>query len=262
MYAFKVYEASGWREAAQVTPKPKAPKPPKPVVPPTAAKPQSTVEKRNGSEALLGADWYRAQPKSHYTLQLLASNSRMNLRLFVRKHPQLDPVASFMMRRGGEPLYVLTTGSYPNREAALTAAERLSEGLKAWPRSLADVLSVMEQEPAEAQPAAATGEIQKKDTAWIWSRDPLHYTVQLAGAESEKAINEAMQRAGLGGEMSVVRTERNGKAWYVLIYGSYADREEAKRSIERLPAELQRTSPWPRSFASLQDELSGSPGGP
>jgi len=211
---------------------------------------------------LLGNEWLGEQPKGNYTLQLLVSSSRYNLTLFVKKHHGLaDPLAAYAINKDGAHLQVLTMGSYPSREAAEQAASALPSGVKGWPRGMGSVQQMMlpekvAQQSREVKPGGGAEGARYKDTAWVWSQNPGHYTVQLAAAENEAAIDTVMYGISLPGELAVVQTLRSGKIWYVLIYGSFADREATAGTIERLPEGLKQNKPWPRRFASLQGELS------
>jgi DamX protein len=104
----------------------------------------------------------------------------------------------------------------------------------------------------------AAGKNRIKDTAWIWSRNPANYAVQLAAARNEQLLETRMREMSLPGDMAVVQTLSRGQRWYVLIFGDFSNRESARRAIDDLPESLQRAKPWPRSFASLQEELSRS----
>jgi septal ring-binding cell division protein DamX len=217
---------------------------------------QATPRKNADSQGLLDQQWLAAQPGEHYTLQLLASSSRVNLTMFVRQYPRLTPLARFVMDTNGTRMHVLTLGSYPDREAAERAAKALPAQFKPWVRSMASVQQVMVTAPNPAVPGGAATGLAIRDTAWVWSQNPSHYTVQLAAAGSERAIEAAMRRTALPGEQVVVQTLRKGEPWYALIYGSFASMDAARGTIERLPAALKQAGPWVRSFASLQGELS------
>jgi len=230
--------------------------------PPTMPAATAVSAKAISTSELLGSDWLAAQPKQHYALQLLASRSRVNVTAFIRQHPQLPaPLLSFTTEKEGVRLHVLAQGSYPSREAAMAAAKALPQGLTPWPRSMASMQQVVVNEPTPpAREVSAGGQSRGviKDIAWVWSQDPNHFTVQLAAAESERAIEAVMRRMNLPGELVVVQSERHGKQWYALIYGSFASMDAARAIIERLPVPLKQAGPWPRRFASLQSELSRS----
>ena len=94
-----------------------------------------------------------------------------------------------------------------------------------------------------------------KDTAWVWSQNPNHYTIQLAGASDEVALEAVMRGISLPGEMAVVETQRSGKPWYALIYGHFSNKEAAQGTVARLPTSLEKAGPWIRRFSALQSEI-------
>jgi len=167
------------------------------------------------------------------------------------------------MEKDGQSMHVLAYGSFPSLAAAQQAKQELPAGVTAWPRSLGDVQRVMRAESdkpvVESAPAPAALTSDSRGTEWIWSQDPTSFTIQLAASSSEEAVLGMKRRLSLPTEeLGVAQGRRNGKAWYVLIYGSFPDKESAAGTIQRLPPALKRTGPWPRSFSSLQDELSRS----
>lgn len=205
--------------------------------------------------------WLKEQPADNLTVQLFATAEYENLQALLAREDFAEPLAQFMMERNGQPLYVLTHGSYTSRNAAERAAAAVPAGLQPWIRSMASVQQVMQPVPSRAPQSAAAaattddGLSGAKDDAWVWSQDPAHYTIQLAAASSEGAVLAAMRALNLPGERVVVETRRDGRPWYVLSYGSFADADAARGTIARLPEALRRAGPWPRSFASLQDEM-------
>jgi DamX protein len=56
----------------------------------------------------------------------------------------------------------------------------------------------------------------------------------------------------LGAKANVIATVRDGKTWYVVVYGSYPDRTRARNAIGSLPDAVRRLSPWVRKVADLQ----------
>jgi DamX protein len=106
---------------------------------------------------------------------------------------------------------------------------------------------------AETATLGNLGEI--KDAAWVWSQNPSDYTIQLAGASDEAAIEAAMHELSLPGERAVVATQRGASPWYLMILGRFSSRAEAQAVAATLPPRLQRTGPWVRQFATLQGAM-------
>ena len=209
-------------------------------------------------QSLRGHDWLAAQAKGHFTLQLLASESRERVEWAATQQPGEDELALFAMERDGRTLYALTQGSYATRSAAEQAAATLPAGSSPWIRTMESVQRVMLREQPPATEVKSAGTPLVEDVAWVWSRNPAHYTLQLAASADEYALEASMQRFSLPGTMSILHTRRSGKEWYILIYGSFSDREAAQQAIPHLPAALRQASVWPRRFEELHDLLSGA----
>jgi septal ring-binding cell division protein DamX/type II secretory pathway predicted ATPase ExeA len=206
--------------------------------------------------AIEAGSWVAAQPQGNFTLQLLAASEEKALQELVAANPGLaGPFGRFEQERGGRRLYVLTQGSYPGRKEAEAAAKGLPAKLQPWIRDFAGIRKVM-LVPTESAPApVSTSAGGIKDTAWVWSQNPSEYTIQLAGAADEAAIEAVMIGLSLPGEMAVVESLRNGQLWYTLIYGRFASKDAAQATVGRLPAALKKEAPWIRQFSALQGEI-------
>lgn len=93
------------------------------------------------------------------------------------------------------------------------------------------------------------------ESAWLLSADPGHYTLQLLGSSRASLAHQFIAAHGLRGKIAVVKTLRNGKEWYVLLYGVYGTKREALAALAALPAPLKTASPWLRSIASVRSTL-------
>lgn len=102
--------------------------------------------------------------------------------------------------------------------------------------------------PAPAAPAkpAAGG-------SWYSSQAPGHYVVQILGTSSETTAQAFV--AEQGGEYRYFKKTLQGKPLYVITYGNFSDRAAALAAIKVLPAKVQAGKPWPRTVASIQQEL-------
>ncbi len=117
--------------------------------------------------------------------------------------------------------------------------------------------------PAESQPDAPAADTVAKEKAevtadssetWLRTQPPGHYTLQLVGARERSAIERFVQEHGLPRPYGVIVRELNGRPWYSLVWGAFPDRGSALAASRQLPAAV-RKDVWPRSFASVQDQL-------
>lgn len=100
--------------------------------------------------------------------------------------------------------------------------------------------------PAPAAKPAAGG-------SWYSSQAPGHYVVQILGTSSETTAQAFV--AEQGGEYRYFKKTLQGKPLYVITYGNFSDRAAALAAIKVLPAKVQAGKPWPRTVASIQQEL-------
>ncbi|GAB4299773.1 MAG: hypothetical protein Kow0096_19340 [Thiohalomonadaceae bacterium] len=105
--------------------------------------------------------------------------------------------------------------------------------------------------PAAAQPAVAGF----RDAAWLQAQAPHHFSVQLVGASTEEAVRAHLRGYDVRGDIALITVQRDGKPWFVLFWGNFADRAAAERAVAALPAPLKRVSPWIRPFAAVHAEL-------
>ncbi len=108
--------------------------------------------------------------------------------------------------------------------------------------------------PAEkpaAKPAAGSA-----GSGWYASQAPGNYVVQILGTSSE-ATAQAYVKAQ-GGDYRYFKKNLQGKPLYVVTYGSFSSRDAALNAIKSLPAKVQAGKPWPRTVASVQQELAAT----
>jgi outer membrane protein TolC len=76
------------------------------------------------------------------------------------------------------------------------------------------------------------------------------YTLQLFGSydlASIKDVQKHLQTANT----SYSQTKHNGRNWYVLTYGKYANAEQANKNLHALPENIRQLSPWVRTAKEL-----------
>lgn len=93
------------------------------------------------------------------------------------------------------------------------------------------------------------------DVAWLRSRQGGRYTLQLVGAREKAAIDRFIRRHGIERPYAVYQREMSGSPWYSLVAGDYRDRDEAVAVRDRMPTALAGSGVWPRTFASIHEQL-------
>jgi DamX protein len=103
---------------------------------------------------------------------------------------------------------------------------------------------------AAAKPAPAA---KAAGGTWYAGQPTSNYVVQILGTSSETSAQNFVKEQG--GEYRYFKKVLNGKPLYVITYGNFASRDAAVTAIKALPAKVQAGKPWPRTVASVQQEL-------
>ncbi|TBW06860.1 cell division protein [Azotobacter chroococcum subsp. isscasi] len=115
--------------------------------------------------------------------------------------------------------------------------------------------------PVAAKPAPAAGAPASRPPAAAQSGAPVgegraqaasRYTLQVLGTRSESSAKAFVRAQGAG--YRYFRKLHQGQPLFVVTYGSFASRAEAQAAIKTLPTTVQASKPWPRTFASIQQE--------
>lgn len=223
--------------------------------------------------------WILDQAPNQFTLQVLATANKNNIKNFAKSHQLKNDIAVFQTIRNGKPWYSVIYGNYATKnDAALAKKKIASARLKPWLRRFDSVQAKINtgkiiatpQKPARFKKPNTTQvkvktainknsiEGVRDSKAWLWSQDPRHYTLQLLGGRNDKSIQKFIRKYKLRDKAIYFHTNHNKRNWYALIYGSYNNRGEALQAIKELPSELQKTSPWARSFSSIHKDLDQS----
>ncbi|MCS2157389.1 cell division protein DamX [Scandinavium sp. H11S7] len=117
--------------------------------------------------------------------------------------------------------------------------------------------------PAAAAPAAAatataaTATAAGKETGDVGSLKTApgsQYTLQLSSSSNYDNLNNWARKENIQ-KYVVYQTTRNGQPWYVLVSGMYATKDDAKRAVAALPANVQAKNPWAKPLHQVQSDL-------
>ena len=115
--------------------------------------------------------------------------------------------------------------------------------------------------PAQPPPVAVAAETAGagEDEAWLKAQAPGDYTLQLVGARDTGAIAKFIARHNIQPPFAVFQRDLNGQPWFSLVAGVYPDRDAAVAARSRLAPPLNGSGVWPRTFASITEQLSNKP---
>lgn len=114
------------------------------------------------------------------------------------------------------------------------------------------------EKPAAAKitPAAKVAVASKPagaGTSWYAAQASGHYVVQVLGTGVEANAQAFVRQQGP--DYHYFKKSLQGKPIYVVTYGSFATRAAAQSAINNLPAKIKAGKPWPRTVASVQQEI-------
>lgn len=156
------------------------------------------------------------------------------------------------------------TAPGPAREEAVAVAPEPPAVAKETPAAAA---------PASGQQPAATPKTQPQPAArtkprvaaavaehraangdnWYAAQPAQSYTLQLFATASEQNARQFVQANG--NQFHYFRKIHQGQQLFVVTNGRFDNAAAARNAAERLPESIRRNKPWPRTFASIQQEM-------
>lgn len=121
------------------------------------------------------------------------------------------------------------------------------------------------EEPDEESPAETTDEPRQDDREatsplaralaegrrWRQAQPGEAWTIQLVGAYSGETVLDWLQARETDRALHLLRTQRDGRDWYIVVTGAEAEREQARASRDNLPEALRENDPWIRRIQGL-----------
>jgi DamX protein len=94
---------------------------------------------------------------------------------------------------------------------------------------------------------------------WILQQRTTDYTYQLMGSWDHEELAEFIDKYALTGDVAEFESIRNGRTWYVLIYGVYPNKKSALDASKNWPAPMNTLPSWLRRFDSVQKQINDKP---
>ncbi|MCW2268643.1 hypothetical protein D3C77_29750 [compost metagenome] len=137
----------------------------------------------------------------------------------------------------------------PSHPVAPAASKPVAPASKPAPVQVATAKPAPKPAEKPAAKPAAGG-------SWYAGQKPGNYVVQILGTSSEASAQAYVKAQG--GDYRYFKKTLQGKPLYVITYGNFASRDAALAAIKALPAKVQAGKPWPRTVASVQQELAAT----
>lgn len=81
------------------------------------------------------------------------------------------------------------------------------------------------------------------------------YSLQLMALSDYQKLRDFADKQPNKKHLMIYRARRNGRTFYILLEGYYADKASAETAIANLPADLRRAKPWPKKVALIQQDI-------
>lgn len=114
----------------------------------------------------------------------------------------------------------------------------------------------------EQKPDIVLAEGQVPRTARILADEKLlmaepagNYALQLLGAREKSSAERFLKAYPDEDGLRVFATLFKGRPWYVVVYGSYMDRQQATNAVSVLPQGLKNLRPWARSMKGIHSDI-------
>ena len=124
----------------------------------------------------------------------------------------------------------------PKTDTKLTPAENK----QTTPKKVAKPTSSIAKPTPTAEKPVKSGGVK-------WKAKPDNYTVQLIAAFNESGVERIRAQLPTTTPSTIHKTTKDGKPWFVLVYGSFATKQEAQSALSGLPDALKKgVKPWVR----------------
>ncbi|HGY3108038.1 cell division protein DamX [Klebsiella aerogenes] len=174
----------------------------------------------------------------------------------IEPKPQSKPQATAKAPVETKPKHVESAPAATASKPVATAQTKPAATTAPTATATATAPAATTSTPAATAPAAtaAAGSKTAGDVGSMKSAPSGNYTLQLSSSSNYNNLNNWAKKEKLE-KYVVYETTRNGQPWYVLVSGIYASKDEAKRAVATLPADVQAKNPWAKPLHQVQADL-------
>ncbi|VAW62620.1 hypothetical protein MNBD_GAMMA08-2424 [hydrothermal vent metagenome] len=98
-------------------------------------------------------------------------------------------------------------------------------------------------------------EMGLQNANWLRQQHDKNWTLQLLGARDPKTLLKFAQHNNLSSNTAWYKTWLSAKPYYVLVHGSYVNRDDARNAVAGLSAPLRSLKPWVKSMKSVHKAI-------
>ena len=119
--------------------------------------------------------------------------------------------------------------------------------------AIARKIEVKKERSSLSSKVIAEHEASYRSKAWVLSQADTAYTAQVLGSYNEETARKFVQRQKAAApELYYVLTEYKGRAWYVVLFGTFESKRLAEQALKASSRGVKSQKPWLRSFAGIK----------
>lgn len=118
-------------------------------------------------------------------------------------------------------------------------------------------LSNLEDATTQQLPHIEEKNIQQVDARLsdLSTQDAQHYMLQLIGVSQRAQAQAFIQEHQLQDSSEVYQISHDGKPFFVVMMGIYPSLADARDALEKLPPDLKKHKPWPKTVAQVRGDV-------
>lgn len=172
-----------------------------------------------------------------------------------RKQAVIEPKSKPQTTVKATPTEPKPVAQAKRTEPTAPVATAKAPTVTAAPKATAEPKASVSTTPAPTATAPVAGGTKSAGNVGALKSAPSsHYTLQLSSSSNYDNLNGWAKKENLKNYV-VYQTTRNGQPWYVLVTGVYASKDDAKRAVSTLPADIQAKNPWAKPLHQVQADL-------
>lgn len=119
--------------------------------------------------------------------------------------------------------------------------------------AIARKIEVKKERSSVSSKVIAEHDASYRSKAWVLSQADTAYTAQVLGSYNEETARKFVQRQKAAApELYYVLTEYKGRAWYVVLFGTFESKRLAEQALKASSRGVKSQKPWLRSFAGIK----------
>lgn len=154
-----------------------------------------------------------------------------------------------------EPHKTLPITTAPQKPLTTSTEPPHTEAAPIPTKAKAHVTQAKKPAPDLAPALIQLNKRQLHDAAYLKQLPASYWTIQLIGAHDANTLLKFAQHHQLTSNAAWYKTWLKGNAYYVLVYGEFTRRDDARNEIAKLPEALRALKPWIKSIKSVQKAI-------